>query len=170
MRITLLFAAVALFFIAGCKKSEEFINPVYECNCGTVKWRNADYPLLMAKYVESIPGDNFSRRYYLTADIRQEGETLPHNLNIQIGIDSLTSPSFYIPENDVFTLFEEVNDNDEMTPIRTYAATTGFVNVGGAIIGGEESVNYQMVLKEVVNGQQVGFDISAAGEFEITIE
>jgi hypothetical protein len=124
----------------------------------------------MAEYVRSVPDDLFSRRYYLTADIRQEGENLPHNLNIQIGIDSLTGTSLFIPEFDVFNLFEEVNQNDELMPYRRYEATEGFVNVTAAFLGGNEPVNYQMILKEVVNGQQVGFDVSVAGEFNVTIE
>jgi hypothetical protein len=135
-----------------------------------VRWNNVDYPLLMAEYVRSIPDDMFSRRYYLTADIRVEGETEPHNLNIQIGIDSLMGTSHFIPEFDVFTLFEEINQNDELMPYRVYQANQGFVNVAAAFLGGREEVNYQMILKEVVNGQQVGFDISVAGDFNVEIE
>lgn len=170
MRTALFAFFAALLVLSACKKTEPYENPVFNCNCGTIKWNNVEYPLLMAEYVRSIPDDMFSRRYYLTADIRLEGEVAPHNLNIQIGIDSVVSTSHFIPEFDVFTLFEEVNQNDELTPYRSYSATQGFVNVTAAFLGGVEKVNYQMILKEVVNGQQVGFDISVAGDFNVMIE
>lgn len=170
MRTLSLLLILTIAVITGCKKSEPYINPVFECSCGAVQWNNRDIQLLMAEYVESEPGNIFSRRYYLTADLRQPGDDEAHNLNIQIGIDSLTGTQLFIPEQEVFTLFEEVNNNDELSPLRTYVATQGFVGVNAAILGGEERVQYQMILKEVVDGQLVGFDLSVSGEFTVRIE
>lgn len=170
MRTLSLLLIITIAAIAGCKKSEPYINPVFECNCGSVQWNDREIQLLMAEYVESEPGNIFSRRYYLTADLRQPGDEEAHNLNIQIGIDSLTGSQLFIPEQEVFTLFEEVNKNDELSPLRAYVATQGFIGVNAAILGGEERVQYQMILKEVVNGQLVGFDIAVSGSFTVLIE
>ena len=170
MRTFVLFFAITAFAFVGCKKSEDFVNPIYDCDCGTVKWNGEDYPLLMAEYVHANPEDIFSRRYYITADLRGEGDTEPHNLSVQIGIDSLGGSVFYIPENEVFNLFEEVNNGDELLPYRTYACTNGVVNVTPAILGGTESVSFQMILKETVDGQFVGFDIPVSGSFKVDIE
>jgi hypothetical protein len=169
MRTFILFLAIVTFAFAGCKKSEEFTNPVYDCDCGSVKWNGENYPLLMAEYVRSNPENIFSRRYYVTADLRGEGDTEPHNLSIQIGIDSLGGSVFYIPENDVFNLFEEVNNGDELLPYRSYACTNGVINVTPAILGGTESVSFQMILRETVDGAFVGFDIPVSGSFEVDI-
>lgn len=164
-----MFGLFAITLLFACKKTEEFVNPEFMCECGVVKWNGIDYPLLMAEVVRTNPENPFSRRYYLTADVRLEGEVEPHNLNIQISIDTIGPGAFYIPENNVVTLFEEVNQNDELLPYRAYECTNGLVNVTPAILGGEERADYQMILREVVNGELVGFDESVSGDFQVTI-
>lgn len=169
MRTIILTFVLISFVFVGCKKSENFVNPVYDCDCGAVKWDGENYPLLMAEYVRSNPENPFSRRYYITADLRGEGATEPHNLSIQIGIDSLGGSVFYIPENDIYNLLEEVNSGDELLPYRSYACTNGVVNVTPAILGGVESVTFQMIVRETVDGQFVGFDIPVSGNFKVDI-
>lgn len=170
MRKLLIILPLAVILLFACKKSEEFVNPEFMCECGVVKWNGVDYPLLMAEYVRANPENPFSRRYYLTADIRLEGEVEPHNLNVQFTIDTVGAGPLYIPENNVVTLFEEVNQNDELMPYRSYECTNGVINMTPAILGGVERADYQMVLKEVVNGELVGFDISISGDFTVNIE
>lgn len=170
MRTAVYFLALVALAVAGCKKTDPFVNPVYQCNCGTITWDGTTYPLLMSEYVELSDDEPWSRRYYFTADIRTADEVEAHNLNIQIEVDSLITGSLFIPENNVKTLFEEVNENDELLPYRQYTAMQGVVNISPVFLAGDEEGDYQMIVKEVVNGAPVGFDISVAGDFVVTIE
>lgn len=161
---------IMMLFLAGCAKNEDFVNPEYMCECGTITWQGEEYPLLMAEYTQPDDDNILSRRYFLTADIRLEGETEAHNLNIQLGTDSVDQVVQFIPEDEVFNYFEEVNQNDELLPVRTYTCTNGVVNFSPAFLGGTESVSFEMVLRETVNGQPVGFDISFKGNFSVEIQ
>jgi hypothetical protein len=166
----LFFSVITLLAAAGCKKSEEFVNPEFMCECGTLSWNGTEYPLLMAEYV--IEGEDLflSRRYFLTTDIRLEGEEMPHNLSFQLGIDSVDQGILYIPTDSVFNLVEEVDQNDQLFPYRTYTGINGIVNTSPAILGGTESVSFQIILRETVNGDTVGFDIPFSGSFTVNIQ
>lgn len=166
----------ALFFGAlivalwGCKKSEDFVNPVYMCECGELTWGGETYPLLLAEYVTLADSLPLSRRYYLTTDVRLEGEDESHNLNFTLELDSVNHPVFFVPNDTVPNLLEEVNFNDDILPYRTFTTVNGVVEVNGAPLGGTETVSMEMLLKEVVNGDTVGFEIPFTGSFSVTIE
>lgn len=165
----LLLLAATIAAVSGCKKQDEFINPVYNCECGSIKWQGVDYPFQMAEYVLGDPDDILSRKYYLTADVRTEFETEPHQLNIQLGVDTVNHTPFFIPDPDVLNWFEEINQNDALLPYRTYTSTVGLVNITPAILGGNERVSFEMIIREVVNGDTVGFEISTKGSFNVNI-
>lgn len=167
--LALFVVATAMLFF-GCAKNEDFVNPVYECECGTITWQGAEYPLLLAEYIQPDDDNFLSRRYFLTADVRLEGEVEPHNLSIQLGTDSVDQVVQFIPDDEVFNFFEEVNDNDQLLPYRTYVCTNGVVNFNPAFLGGRESVSFEMILRETVDGDTVGFDIPFSGSFSVTIE
>ena len=168
-KFLLFFSLVLGLAFVGCQKSEDFVNPEFMCECGSLNWNGQEYPLLMAEYV--LEGEDLflSRRYFLTTDIRLEGESKPHNLSFQLGIDSVDQAVLYIPADTVFNLVEEVDQNDELFPYRTYTGTNGIVNVNPAILGGTESVSFQIILRETVNGDTVGFDIPFSGNFTVDI-
>ncbi|MBI1267456.1 MAG: hypothetical protein GC193_08510 [Cryomorphaceae bacterium] len=168
MKKVLLLLTIALA-VGSCKKTDEFVNPVFMCDCGSIKWGGVEYPLQMAEYVLGDPENFLSRKYVLTADVRTEFEVEPHNLNIQLGVDSVDQQLFYIPNPDVLNWFEEINQNDILLPYRTYTSTVGLVNITPAILGGNETVSFEMILREVVNSDTVGFDISMKGNFNVTI-
>ena len=166
-----LFALGAIAVLAfGCAKNEDFINPVFNCECGSITWDGVNYPLQMAEWVQADTGNFLSRRYFLTADIRQDGENKPHNLSIQLDIDSIDQTVHFIPADQLYNIFEEVNENDNLLPYRQYVCTNGVIDLSPAILGGEESVAAEMLLREVVGGDTVGFDIEFSMDFTVTIE
>lgn len=154
----------------GCAKNPDFVNPVFQCDCGTFTFDGVDYPLQMAEYVPANDTTDVGRRYFLTADIREGSESLPHNLSMQLEIDSVTTPIHYIPADGLFNLVEEVNENDNLLPYRTYVVTNGVINVTPAIFGGEETVSMECIIRETVAGDTVGFDIPFNSTFTVTIE
>ncbi|WP_306640028.1 hypothetical protein [Sanyastnella coralliicola] len=154
----------------GCAKNEEFVNPVYMCECGSVSWQGTAYPLQLAEYVQPDEDNFLSRRYYLTADIRLEGQTQPHTLAITLGTDSVDQVVQFIPADTVFNLVEEIDQNSQLLPYRTYVCTNGVVNFNPAFLGGRESVAFEMILRETIGTDTVGFDIPFSGSFNVTIQ
>lgn len=168
--IALSFVCFLMMAFVACKKSEDFVNPVYACECGALTWEGESFPLLDASYILAAEDLPLSRKYYLTSDVRAENETETHSINVSFELDSVDHPIFYVPEDTVAVLIEEINLNNELFPYRQYISTVGVINVNGAIFGGQESVSMDLILKELVNGTPVGFDISFKGNFSVNVE
>ncbi len=162
--------AFLLIAFTACKKSEEFVNPNFVCECGALTWEGESFELLAAEYILASDTLPLSRKYYLTSDVRAENETETHSINVSFELDSVDHPIFFVPEDTVAVLVEEINLNNELFPYRQYISTVGVINVNGAIFGGRESISMDLILKEVVNGTPVGFDISFQGNFSVNVE
>ena len=124
----------------------------------------------MSEYV--LPNDTIlvSRKYFITADISQEGETKPHNLNMSFEVDSVTQSPFFVgSDSDLIITIEEVNFNDPILPVRTYEAQEGIFYISPAILGGTETVSFQLNTKELYNGQPVGFNVPISGGMTVEI-
>lgn len=166
------FFAVFLFAIvfAGCKKSEEFVNPVHVCECGSLKWDGEEFQLLTANYVLSDTANFLSRRYYLSANVAVEGETETHNVNVILEVDSVDQSIFFVETaEDLFVRVENVNYNDPISVVRVFEPIQGQVLISPAILGGTETVSFNLILKENYNGNLVGFPVSFSGSFIVGV-
>ena len=164
--IIIVVAAITLF---GCKKSEDFVNPVFMCECGSVNWNGTEYPLLMAEYVNPIDTNLLSRRYYVTADVTLEGELEAHNFNMTIELDTVTQQVFLLPGDDVQIFAEEVNFNDPIQTVRTFQADGGVIQVAAAVLGGTESVNFNFTMQQTFDGIPFGVPIPVSGSMIVEI-
>lgn len=165
-----MFAVVASVIVTACKKTDDYVNPVFMCECGGFTWQGSPYELLMAEYVQLGDDLPLSRRYYATAEIHLEGELAAHNLNYTLDIDTVTQSVFFVAADTIPFIVEEINFNDDLLPYRKYIATDGIISIAPAILGGTETVQFEVTLKEEFNGQLVGFDIPFAGSMAVGIE
>ena len=164
----IIFAFICLAAIS-CKKSSDFINPEYMCNCGSLIWQGETFSLNNAEYVLANDSLLLSRKYYLTADVAAEDEVGTHSLNIYFDLDSVDHPQFFIPEDTVAVYIEEIDENAAI-PFKTYAAVNGVINVNGALLGGTERVSMDLILQQTTNGVPVGFEISFKGNFSVVVD
>jgi hypothetical protein len=178
-RRTLFIGSVALTLISvltlsGCQKNPEFVNPVYACGCGTLNWTDVDYPLLDANYIVPDSLEETSRRYYITADVAVEGENAAHSVNVIIEVNDVVESVFYVGDDDedaiVNVLIHEINDNDPILPLRTFVPIDGVVQIVPAILGGTETVTFNLVVRELYDGDLVGFEKSLKGNLSVYID
>lgn len=169
IRAILILVVVVVATFASCKKTDDYDNPVFMCECGGFSWQGSPHNLLMSEYVQLADDLPLTRRYYATADIALEDEFYTHNLNYQIEIDTVTNSIFFIEADNIPFLVEEINNNDDLLPYRRFVAVDGIVTVAPSILGGTETVAFDVILKEEFNGQLVGFDIPFSGTMSVQI-
>jgi hypothetical protein len=160
--------------LSGCYESDEFVNPVALCECGSINFDGADYPLKMAEGFVFDETNVLSRRYHLVADMRSEAEVKSHapahDFTVFIEIDSINQPVYYLPQDLVPHLMQQIDHSETLNPVADYTCTNGVFTANGAVLGGTESIAFEMLLREVVDGQQVGFEIPFSGSFTSTID
>ena len=69
--LLVLFLAIAF---VGCYDANDFVNPVYNCECGTMTYNGTELPLKMAEAIVPDSANPLSRRYHLVADLRSDAE------------------------------------------------------------------------------------------------
>jgi hypothetical protein len=179
------FLAALLFstlFITSCNKDEEEVLPPagYTCGCGNLSWRGAGAALLDANFIVPIDTIDYSRKYYLTADIRGENPSMDitHNLNVEIEIMDVTplpleQVGFFIPKPDTVEVrIEDVRISPEGTVIKRYKTTpydsTSVITVQPSFFGSTESVNFNVKVRRVLdNGEFAGFPETVQGDFTV---
>lgn len=168
--------ALLVLIFSACQKTPDYVPVPYACNCGAVNWLTGNIALLDANYILTDSTEEESRRYYITGNALLEGEMGTHGLNTIIEIPDIDGGgNFYIDEEDgefeFAALIEEFNTNDPLDSLREYVPIEGVVQVIAApISGGTETVNFQMVLRELEDGELVGADINYSGSFSVYIE
>lgn len=169
MKTVLVVIALSLTIVA-CKKTPDFVNPVYSCECGSMTWNGDEYQLALAEYINAPDTALLSRRYYATADVQLEDEFDAHNLNFTIEVDTVIKSVFFVDADpDLIIDIEEVNFNDPLLPVRDYQTTGGVVNIAANVLGGPETVSFDLIVKETFDGIPVGFDIPFSGSFTVEI-
>ncbi len=168
-KITVLVLAISFAF-AACKKSEEFVNPVFTCDCGSLNWNGTSFQLQMAEYVNPIDTSDYARTYFLTADVTSEDETETHNLNLSFEIENIINSPFLLAEQSIPFSLEEINYNDPFFPMRRFVPYTGVITINPAIFGGTETVELNLLLNEVSSdGIVLNTEIPFNGSFSIEI-
>jgi hypothetical protein len=175
-KTTFLLSALTLLFVfAGCKKTPDYVPVPYACGCGALNWQGASLSILDANYILTDSTEFESRRYYITADVPVSGEYEAHGLNTIVEIDDIDGGgNFYVQESsgleEYRCVIQEFNANDPTTVLRELVPVEGTLNVVAApITGGNETVSFQMVLRELDNGTLVGPDVNYSGNFVVYI-
>ena len=158
--------------LAGCYKAPEFINPVYSCECGSVTFGDNLYNLKMAEAVVPDSLEPLSRSYHIVADLRTPDEVdahVPaHDLTFHFSFPVLETVT-YLQQEDVEHLVQVINHGDAIS-IRNYKATDGSIAINPAYNGGEETVEFNLSLRESVDSILVGVPIAFTGTFTSIIE
>ena len=173
-RTALILSIAAATGLSSCYESPEFINPVYNCECGAITLNGQPFPLKMAEAVVWDSLQPLSRRYHLVADMRDAGQieahAPAHDFTVTLEFDSINRPVFYIPTDGIVHGMQEIDHSDEFFPVRDYVATNAVITPTPAFLGGTETVSFEMLLKEAVNGNPVGFEIPFSGSFVVNID
>lgn len=168
----LIVALIGVF--AGCYKAPEFINPVYSCECGSVTFGESLYTLKMAEAVVPDSLEPLSRSYHIVADLRTPDEVdahVPaHDLTFHFSFPVLDEVVYYVPQEDIQHLVQVINHGDDLFPIRNYKATDGSIVINPAYNGGEETVEFDLSVRESVDSILVGLPIAFTGTFTGIIE
>lgn len=163
------FLAALVLAIAGCYKGPEFINPVYDCACGTVTFGETELPLKMAEAVVPDTLEPLSRSYHIVADLRSAEEVdahvAAHDLTFHFSFPALNEVVYYVQQHDIQHLVQVINHGDDLMPIRNYEATDGSIVIDPAYSGGDETVEFNLTVRERVDSILVGNPIVFKGSF-----
>jgi hypothetical protein len=160
--------------LASCRKSPDYVAEPYFCDCGKFKWQNVEYDLLGVNYILSDSTEFESRRYYITADVALEGEAQTHGLSAWIEIPDLDGGGQFVinptGDQEFVALVDEFNLNDPIDTLRQYVPVNAVVQVSQApLSGGDEKVQFQMTLNQMVDGVLIPGDINCSGTFTVYI-
>lgn len=172
-RISALIApAFVAVLLTACSSSEDYLPPVYRCDCGTLVLDGDSLEVLGAEYVYLQQEDSlFSRRYFVTADATKEGENEEHGVSLILDVPNVQQGAIFYPADGVFTQFDETNFNVAFDTTQTFRVTNGVASVIAApITGGEETVNLDFLVRRELDGELVGFERTLKGNFTIVVE
>ena len=165
---------IAWSLVSGCYKSPEFINPVYDCECGNIGFNGSDYALKMAEAVVPDSLEPLSRSYHIVADLRTPEEVeahLPaHELTFRMSFDVLDDVVYYVQQEEVEHLVQIINQGDDLFPVRDFKATDGSIVIDRALSGGPEVVGFNLTIREWVDSTLVGLPIPFTGSFTGNVE
>lgn len=159
---------------SACYEADEFVNPVFNCECGSMTYNGTELPLKMAEAIVPDSLNPLSRRYHLVADLRSEVEVKEHaparDLTVFLQVDTLDQNVFYIPADGIPNLIQEIDRSDTLFGgARDFVVTNGVLQVTPAYLGGAEPVNFQFEMREVIDGELVGFVVPLSGTFTVDI-
>ena len=108
------------------------------------------------------------------ADLRTPDEVdahVPaHDLTFHFSFPVLDDVVYYVQQEDVQHLVQVINHGDNLFPIRDYKATDGSIVINPASNGGEETVEFNLTVRESVDSILVGLPIVFTGTFTGIIE
>ncbi len=171
-RFPALFLSAAVLLLAACSTSEDYLPPAYSCDCGTLVLDGDSLEVLGAEYVY-LPGEDslFSRRYFVTADAKTDGELKEHGVSLTLDVPNVQQGAIFYPDSGVFTQVDETNFNVNFDTTQTFRITNGVASVVAAPIdGGEESVALDFLIRRELDGELVGFERTLKGNFTVQVD
>jgi hypothetical protein len=168
---SLIFPALTAVLLTACSTSEEYLPPVYSCDCGTLVLDGDSLQVLGAEFVYLQQEDSlFSRRYFVTADAQSEDESEEHGVSLTLDVLNVQQGAVFYPADGVFTQFDETNFNVAFDTTQTFRITNGVASIMAApLTGGEETVNIDFLIRREQNGELVGFERTLKGSFKLDI-
>ncbi len=168
---SLILPAIAAVLLTACSTSEEYMPPVYNCDCGTLVLDGDSLQVLGAEYVYLQQEDSlFSRRYFVTADAQSADESEEHGVSLILDVPNVQQGAIFYPAEGVFTQVDETNFNVAFDTTQTFRITNGVASVMAApLTGGEETVTVDFLIRREQNGELVGFERTLKGDFKLEI-
>lgn len=161
-----LLAFAVIVTLSACKKTEEPLDNSYKCFCGSVNWLNESIELTDISYIQLWPDSLFSRQYYATAEMRDSRFEIAHSLNMQFTFNNITWGPFFVEQDSMAVIIEEVNYAPGANDVRQFVPIEGIANVSAGIGGSNERVSFNFTVKELINGNLVGFPLTISGELD----
>lgn len=166
--LSALFLLAGAIVFTGCKKTPDPEDTSYKCECGKFTWQGTEYQLNDASYIQWDDTLWFTRDYYATAELREGNQFLPPNsLNLQMRFEDITPLVFFADVDTFDVLLQEINYDSPINTIRNFVPIEGVVNISPALPGATETISFNLVVKELVNGTPVGFPIPFTGSMRI---
>ena len=168
---SLILPAIAAVLLTACSASEDYMPPVYSCDCGTLVLDGDSLQVLGAEFVYLQQEDSlFSRRYFVTADAQAEGESEEHGVSLILDVPNVQQGAVFYPADGVFTQIDETNFNVAFDTTQTFRITNGVASIMAApLTGGEETVTLDFLIRREQNGELVGFERTLKGNFKLEI-
>ena len=169
---SLLLPAATAVLLAACSTSEDYLPPAYTCDCGTLVLDGDSLTVLGAEFVY-LPGEDslFTRRYFVTADAKTDGELKEHGVSLTLDVPNVQSGAIFYPDSGVFTQVDETNFNVAFDTTQTFRITNGVASVMAApLTGGEETVTIDFLIRREQDGELVGFERTLKGDFTVDIQ
>ena len=169
---SLLLPAATAVLLAACSTSEDYLPPAYTCDCGTLVLDGDSLAVLGAEFVY-LPGEDslFTRRYFVTADAKTDGELQEHAVSLTLDVLNVQSGAIFYPDSGVFTQVDETNFNVAFDTTQTFRITNGVASVMAApLTGGEETVSIDFLIRREQDGELVGFERPLKGDFTLDIQ
>ena len=95
---SLILPAIAAVLLTACSASEDYMPPVYSCDCGTLVLDGDSLQVLGAEFVYLQQEDSlFSRRYFVTADAQAEGESEEHGVSLILDVPNVQQGAVFYP-------------------------------------------------------------------------
>jgi len=157
--------------IWACKKTPDYVAEPYACNCGDVSWSGGSYKLLASHQASADSTRLDYRRYHFSADVRVDGEEKTHSLSGWIEVDDIGSGGQFVT-NETNQQFQsqlfEYNLNGVADTTRIFMPVSGSVSISKASVpGATESVNFQLILNEVLDSTLSTSSVSCSGNFTV---
>lgn len=168
---SLILPAIAAVLLTACSASEDYMPPVYSCDCDTLVLDGDSLQVLGAEFVYLQQEDSlFSRRYFVTADAQAEGESEEHGVSLILDVPNVQQGAVFYPADGVFTQIDETNFNVAFDTTQTFRITNGVASIMAApLTGGEETVTLDFLIRREQNGELVGFERTLKGNFKLEI-
>jgi hypothetical protein len=178
-RTLLLFITLLGFY--GCKKSSDYVPIPYACTCGSLNWQGKPVVLMDVNYILVDSTLATSRRYYMTANVKDLTEPGIHTLSAWIEVPDVSlGPNFEVdlepdsgePVEEFNAWIDELNVNDPIDSLRSFVPVNGVLQIGPApVSGGTERVNFIFTLNEVdQDGDLIDIPVQLSGSFELHID
>jgi hypothetical protein len=162
--------ALCVFAIGGCKKSPEYVPEPYRCDCGTLNWFGSPYDMYNTSFILTDSTQIASRRYYVTAKISAANEALVQEVNLILEADDITLGILAKDSiNSEFSgIAQSVGVNNSFAISYPYRVTEGTLSVSPALLGGTETVNFNVKLDPLFGNASDPL-VPASGSFTVQV-
>jgi hypothetical protein len=156
--------------LVGCRKSEDYVPEPYSCECGSMTWEGGVHTNMDANYMLLDTTAFFSRRYFVTADI-VDTTNVAKSISMTLDLPSVLEVIYLVNDTtfDFSALIYERDDSDSFQEIKTYVPIEGSVTIDPALAGGRESLSFDMMVRELNDGDTIGPMLPFSGSFNVII-
>lgn len=165
------FFIVLFLSVLSCKKTPEYVQEPYLCNCGNLSWAGASYPMLGVHQASADTLRPDYRRYHFSSDVRIEGEEKTHSISGWFVVENIAGGGQFITDlgaQQFSCEIDEYNLNGVPDTLKRFIPISGSLNISKAQAPGlSEGVTFQLTLGQIVDSTLSTGSISCSGDFSL---